>query len=538
MTTSIRIALAQLNLCVGDLEGNLQKHIHAANEARDKYAANLIIFPELSLTGYPPKDLLLRPAFIASAQRILEQFISQTTGIDALVGHPYLDEKGLQNSCSLIRDRVCLGRYAKQCLPNYSVFDEYRYFVPGNHSYVAIINHLPIGFIICEDVWQTTPISQAIAAGAKLIVVTNASPFETDKHELRLAVLAKYAKQYRIPIIYVNHIGGQDEIIFDGGSMVINEEGNLCQFAGFYQERLLVVNLDVASTQAIEKNIIVPHQLERIYQGLVLSTHDYVEKNNFQRVLVGVSGGIDSALTLAIAVDALGKERVNAVMMPSRYSAAISLEDGISVAKKLGVKFDIISIEQVHQSFLETLMPHFAGKKPDVTEENIQSRCRGVLLMALSNKYHSLVLTTGNRSELAVGYCTIYGDMAGGFAVLKDIPKTFIYKLVNYRNQLSLVIPQRTIERPPTAELAPNQKDEDCLPPYSILDEILYQYLNRSQSIDEIVAQGFKRDMVTKIVNLIRINEYKRQQAAVGPRINYKSFGDDWRYPITNGFKG
>ncbi|HLB42202.1 MAG TPA: NAD+ synthase [Gammaproteobacteria bacterium] len=536
--TKIRMTLAQLNLCVGDIEGNLQKHIQAANEVRDKFAADFIVFPELGLTAYPPEDLLLRPAFIADTKRALEQFVSQTSGIDALVGHPDSDEHGLYNSCSFIRNGKILGRYVKQCLPNYSVFDENRYFVPGHQSYVTSINDIPIGFLICEDIWQTGPITQTIAAGAKLIVVTNASPFETNKHEQRVAILSKYAKNHHIPIVYVNHVGGQDEIIFDGGSMMINEEGNISQFAGCYKEVLLTIDIDISRTQAISKTISIPHQHERIYQGLVLSVCDYIKKNNFPGVLIGISGGIDSALTLAIAVDALGHERVRAVMMPSCYSASISLEDGIELAKNLDVKYEVISIEQAYQSFLDSLAPAFAGKKPDVTEENIQSRCRAILLMALSNKYGSLVLTTGNRSELAVGYCTIYGDMAGGFAVLKDISKTLIYELAKYRNQLSPVIPQRTLDRPPTAELAPDQKDEDHLPPYSILDKILYAYLNQSQSIDEIVAQGYSRILVTKIINLIHKNEYKRRQAAIGPRINYKSFGKDWRYPITNGFKG
>jgi len=535
--TNIRIVLAQLDFCVGDIAGNLQKHIHALQEAREKLACDFIIFPELSLTGYPPEDLLLRPAFLEDVRQASEQFILQTDHMYALIGYPYLKEQILHNSCALIHNKHVLGRYAKQCLPNYSVFDEYRYFIPGQQPYVACINNIPIGFVICEDIWQAGPITQTIAAGARLIVVTNASPFETDKHEKRLAILSTYAKQYRIPIVYVNHVGGQDEIIFDGGSMLINEEGELCQFAGFYKEKLLPIDIDLSTTQKKARDISIPSQMERIYQGLVLSVHDYIEKNKFPGVLVGVSGGIDSALTLAIAVDALGKDRVRAVMMPSRYSAAISLEDGIAIADHLGVPYDIISIEPAYQAFLDSLAPLCAKKKLDSTEENIQSRCRAVLLMALSNQSGYLVLTTGNRSELAVGYCTIYGDMAGGFAVLKDIPKTMVYSLADYRNQLSSIIPQRTIDRPPTAELAPNQTDEDCLPPYSILDNILHAYLNRGQSIDEIIAQGFDRHTVAKVIHLIHKNEYKRRQAAIGPRINYKSFGKDWRYPITNGFK-
>lgn len=536
--SNIRIALAQLDFCVGDIDGNLQKHIQAIIDAKNKLAADFIIFPELSLTAYPPEDLLLRPSFISDVNDALKKLASQCSDIPILLGHPYLDNQNLYNSCSVIYNKQILGRYDKHCLPNYSVFDEYRYFVPGKKIFVQTIHSIPIGFVICEDIWQTGPITQTIAAGAKLIVVVNASPFETDKHEQRLDILSQYAKQFHVPIVYVNHVGGQDEIIFDGGSMVINEEGKLCQFAGFYRENLFAIDIDISTTQKIVNNISIPDTIQRIYHGLVLSVRDYIEKNKFPGVLVGVSGGIDSALTLAIAVDALGQDRVRAVLMPSRYSAAISLEDAIMLAKNLGVNYEIISIEPTYQAFLDSLASTFTGKKSDVTEENIQSRCRAILLMALSNKFGQLVLTTGNRSELAVGYCTIYGDMAGGFAVLKDIPKTMVYTLANYRNQLSDVIPNRTIHRPPTAELAPNQKDEDCLPPYSILDKILYAYLNQSQGLDEIVSQGFDRAIVTKVIQLIHKNEYKRRQAAIGPRINYKSFGKDWRYPITNGFKG
>ncbi len=539
MATNLRIVLAQLNLTVGDISGNLDKHIRAAVTARDKLSANVIVFPELSLTGYPPEDLLLRKAFIHDANAALNKFISEIKDIYCLVGYPQAKEHKLYNSCALIYNGHIIGQYAKQRLPNYGVFDECRYFVPGSDSCVVPIHDLPTGFVICEDLWKLGPTSDAAQQGANLILAPNASPFETDKHEQRLSVLAKRAQRDHIPIIYTNHVSGQDELVFDGGSMVVDARGNLSQFAGFFNETLFPVDIDLTTTPQIKTtNIVIPTTIERIYQALVLSMRDYIEKNRFPGVLVGVSGGIDSALTLAIAVDALGKDRVRAVVMPSRYTADISIEDAATITRNLGVATETISIEPTYQTLLDSLAPSFVGKKPDITEENIQARCRAIILMALSNKYGHLVLTTGNRSELAVGYCTLYGDMAGGFAVLKDVPKTLVYQLSHYRNQQDNVIPRCIMDRPPTAELATDQKDEDSLPPYPVLDRILERYLNHSQSIDDIIAQGFERDIVTKVVNLIRKNEYKRRQAAIGPHINHKSFGKDWRYPLTNGFKG
>ena len=401
------------------------------------------------------------------------------------------------------------------------------------------MNGILVGLVACEDLWVQGPTQQAAAQGARFILSPNASPFEVNKHEQRVAMLAKRAKLNQTPIVYVNSVGGQDELIFDGGSMVVNEEGNVAQFAGFFSETLLPVDIEISTVST--KITMTPPQLptdeEKIYQALVLALRDYVNKNKIPSVLLGLSGGIDSALTLAIAVDALGRDRVKAVFMPSRYTADISTEDATIIAKNLGVVMDTISIEPTYKSFLESLAPNFAGKHPDVTEENIQARCRAVILMALSNKSGSLVLTTGNRSEIAVGYCTLYGDMAGGFAVLKDVPKTLVYKLAAYRNTLHAVIPQRTIDRPPTAELAVNQKDEDTLPPYAELDNMLECYLNQNQDIEEMITQGFDRTTVEKVVGMIKRNEYKRRQAAIGPRINNKSFGRDWRYPVTNRFK-
>jgi NAD+ synthase (glutamine-hydrolysing) len=540
MAKKLRIVLAQLNMKVGDIAGNLEKHIKAANTARDVHKADIIVFPELSLVGYPPEDLLLRPSFIAAANDSLNSFKAQTQGIHCIVGHPQQTSTGLLNTSSIVFNGTILGRYSKQYLPNYSIFDECRYFTPNLSPCVIPINGIPIGLLICEDLWHPSPIHQAAVQGARIIIANNASPFEPDKHERRLNTLAKRAKAANLPIIYVNTIGGQDELVFDGGSMIVDQTGSLCQYAGFANETLHPVEIEISSTDTnIPSDAFsVPDIEQRIYDCLVMGVRDYVHKNGFKGAIIGVSGGIDSALTLAIAVDALGSKNITAVYMPSHFNAAISEEDAITLAKNLGVEHQIISIEPSYNSFLKSLEPAFTGKKPDVTEENIQSRCRGLILMALSNKSGRLVLTTGNRSEFAVGYATIYGDMAGGFAVLKDVPKTMVYRLARYRNNIKPVIPQRTIERAPTAELAFDQKDEDTLPPYPILDKILELYLNSEQGIDEIIAQGFAPEIVKKVVNMIKKNEYKRRQAPVGTRINHQNFGRGWRYPITSGFKG
>ncbi len=539
MAKTFRIVLAQLNLCVGDISGNLTKIIDAANKARDQMKADVIVFPELCITGYPPEDLLLRKAFIEEANQAFYEFKAKVKNIHCLISHPHATSQGLFNSASLIYNDTVLGRYAKQNLPNYGVFDECRYFITGNTPCVIPVNGSPVGIIVCEDFWNSTPVDQAANLGARILLVPNSSPFEIDKHEQRHMVLAKRAKSSKLPIIYVNNIGQQDDILFDGGSMVVDQEGKICQFAGFYNEILMPVDIEITNTETrvISSTISIPTEEQRIYEGLVLGVKDYLAKNNFTGALVGVSGGIDSALTLAIAVDALGKDNVDAVLMPSRYTADISNEDALELINNLGVKHETISIEPAFKSFLESLAPSFAGKPADVTEENIQSRCRGVILMALSNKSGKIVLTTGNRSEMAAGYATLYGDMCGGLAVLKDIPKTMVYQLANYRNQISPVIPHRTIERPPTAELAPNQLDEDTLPPYPIFDKIIDLYINQEKSVEDIIAEGFDTDIVKKIVRFIYRNEYKRRQAAIGIRINHKAFGKDRRYPITSKFK-
>ena len=540
MSTKLRIILAQLNLFVGDIQNNLIKLMDAAKLARDSLKADVIVFPELSITGYPPEDLLFRKAFLDEATQALYEFKNSIEGIYCVVGHPYKTVDGLFNACSVIYDGEILGTYLKQHLPNYGVFDECRYFTPGNKSCVIPIKGIPVGITICEDLWYDSPIQRAAEEGARIILSPNASPFESDKHEHRQITLAKRAKTAGLPIVYVNNVGGQDDLIFDGGSMLVNQDGKICQHAGFFTENLLPVDIEFTPTETLMKSqtIVIPTIEQRIYQALVLGVRDYVHKSHFKGALMGLSGGIDSALSLAIAVDALGPDNVTAVLMPSRYTADISNEDAITLANNLGVHFEIISIEPVFESFLQTLAPVFAGKNADITEENLQSRCRGMILMALSNKTGRMVLTTGNRSEFAVGYSTLYGDMAGGFCILKDVFKQLVYQLADYRNLIHPVIPQRIIDRPPTAELAPNQKDEDTLPSYPILDSILDLYLNQELSIDDIIARDFPRETVEKVVRMINQNEYKRRQAPLGARIEHKAFGRDRRYPVVSGFKG
>jgi NAD+ synthase (glutamine-hydrolysing) len=539
MSDTLRIAIGQLNFIVGDIDGNIKKMIAAANSARDEQQADIIVFPELSLTGYPPEDLLFRTEFIAAAEAALALVTRKIKDIYCVIGHPFKTPLGIYNSCSLIYNNQILGRYDKQFLPNYGVFDEQRYFIPGNKTCVIKIKNIAVGLTICEDLWNPEPILALAKAGAQIVLSPNASPFEVNKDKLRQAVLVARSQAANLPIVYANCIGGQDEIIFDGGSMVVNSDGVICQQCVFFAEEIKTIAITFPANQAAQLDTEFSFEQSddaKIYAALVLSVRDYIQKNKFTGVLIGASGGIDSALTLAIATDALGQEHVTAVLMPSRYTQDISMDDAIELANNLNIQHEVISIEPIYSEFLASLAPIFKNKKPDITEENLQARSRGTILMALANKFNKLVLTTGNRSEMAVGYMTLYGDMAGGFAVLKDIPKTQVYRLANFRNNISPVIPARTIERPPTAELAPDQKDEDSLPVYEILDQILALYLNEEKSAAEIIAAGFNAEVVTKVVSLIHRNEYKRRQAPIGPRINQKSFGRDRRYPMTSGF--
>lgn len=539
-SSSFRVVMAQLDFLVGDIQGNTGKIITAAVDARDRLRADLIVFPELTLTGYPPEDLLLRPGFIRQVDPALQRLCSEIHGIAVVAGCPLPTPAGLRNAAVVLAGGVIQARYFKQWLPNYSVFDEKRYFVPGDDPVVFEIAGVRVGVTICEDIWLPGPAAQAAEAGAQLLVNLNASPYHTGKGEQRLMALRRRVCECHIPIIYVNLLGGQDELVFDGGSMVVGADGALVQRAPFFVEGLYPVDFTVSATGVEPETgeVAVESGLEEgIYQALVLGVRDYVQKNGFPGAVLGLSGGIDSALTLAIAVDALGAERVEAVLMPSRYTAEMSNTDAEQEARALGVKYHIMPIEPAFQVFLEILQPVLAGLPVNSTEENIQARCRGVLLMAISNKTGKLVLTTGNKSETAVGYSTLYGDMAGGFAPIKDVLKTMVYRLAVWRNQQSPVIPQRVIDRPPSAELRPDQTDQDNLPPYDLLDTILHGYVEQDHSVDELVEAGFDRNIVERVAQLVILNEYKRRQAAPGVRITPRAFGRDRRYPITSGFR-
>ena len=540
MSREITFVIAQLNLLVGDVAGNISRIQGVATRARDELGADCVVFPELALTGYPPEDLLLRPALIEQVEHGLEDLRRSVRGIDLIVGHPWREAAQLYNAATLLRDGARVATYHKQLLPNYSVFDEKRYFAPGTAPCVVDIRGVPVGLTICEDVWQPGPLNQAAEAGARLIVNINASPFNIDKRRDREAALRARVRETGVPVLYVNQVGGQDELIFDGGSLVMNAQTEVTLRAPTMTETCLRATFTVAEDQAVEpvpgeSAPVLPIE-DEVYRALVLGVHDYVEKNRFGGVVVGLSGGIDSALTLAIAVDALGPGRVEAVMMPSRYTAEMSIEDARAEAQALGVEFHVISIEPAFETFLESLREEFAGRPADTTEQNIQARCRGIILMAISNKKRKIVLTTGNKSELAVGYATLYGDMAGGFAPIKDVPKTLVYRLADHRNKIGPVIPRRVIERPPSAELAADQRDDDDLPPYAVLDPILEMYIEKDLAPEQIVAAGYDASVVRRVVAMVNRNEYKRRQAPPGVRITRRAFGRDRRYPITSGY--
>jgi NAD+ synthase (glutamine-hydrolysing) len=540
MTDRLRIALAQLNMLVGDVAGNVVKIADAVARARDELQADVVVLPELTLTGYPPEDLLLRPGLHRQVLRGLEILKRGVTGIDVVVGYPAPGREGLFNSASLIRDRAIVATYHKQHLPNYSVFDEKRYFQPGRDPVIVDVRGVPVGITICEDLWQPGPMRQVGAAGALLLLNLNASPFHALKGGEREMVLRQRLQEAPMPIVYVNQVGGQDELVFDGESFVMAADGRVVMRGRPFVEELYSVDFEVGP-QGVSPLSGTLHehlpQAESVYHALVLGVRDYIEKNGFQGAVIGLSGGVDSALTLAIAVDAIGAGRVEAVMMPSRYTAAMSLEDARTEAETLGVEYHVIPIEPAFQAFLDSLKQEFAGTEEDTTEENIQARCRGVILMAISNKKRKILLTTGNKSEMAVGYATLYGDMAGGYAPIKDLPKTMVYALARYRNAVAPVIPQRVLDRPPSAELKSNQKDEDSLPPYAILDPILEMYVEQDKSSEEIVAAGFDAETVLRVVAMVNRNEYKRRQAPPGVRVTRRAFGRDRRYPITSGYR-
>ena len=540
MSASLRIALAQLNLFVGDVAGNTQRIIASSAEARDRLQADLVLFPELSLSGYPPEDLLFHTGLRQQVKTALERVRRETSGITVVTGYPEYVAEDIYNSAAVLRDGVAVANYRKQELPNYSVFDEKRYFTSGRDSCIVEIKGIRVGLIICEDVWFPNPARAAKDHGAQLIVVINGSPYSLGYQQRREAVVRERVRETGLPIAYVNLLGGQDELVFDGGSFVMNAQGEVVQRVAPYVEGLFPVDIDLVDGCAVPRLAHVEPPLSEeasVYNALVMGVRDYVNKHRFPGIVLGLSGGIDSALTLAIAVDALGADRVHAVMMPSRYTSQMSLDDAAAEAKSLNVRYDVISIEGMFASALGSLQDVFAGRQPDTTEENIQARSRGLLLMAISNKTGRMVLTTGNKSEMAVGYATLYGDMAGGFAPIKDCSKMLVYRLANYRNSVSRVIPQRVIDRPPSAELRPDQKDSDSLPPYEVLDAILELFIEDDLSVDDITARGFDRETVGRVLEMVKRNEYKRRQAPPGVRISARAFGRDWRYPITSGYK-
>jgi len=534
---TLKIALAQTNFLVGNIAANVDNIVKAAVHARDELGADMIVFPELTITGYPAEDLLLRDDFITAANNALYQLADRVAGIAMVVGFPERDGDKLYNSVAVLHQGAIVACYRKRALPNYGVFDEQRYFTADNQPCVFEFNGTFIGLTICEDVWKLGIIDDNKQAGAELILTINASPFNSGKTHQREAIICSQVKNAQIPLIYVNQVGGQDELIFDGASFVVDAGGEIVFRAAEFKEQISLVEFDgnkpVKTTCAPSYN-----EVSSEYQALVLGIKDYVRKNGFQGAILGLSGGIDSALVLALAVDALGADKVEAVLLPSRYTQDMSNEDAVLEAEALGVKHHIIPIEPAVNAFTGMLADIFAGTAKDATEENIQARCRGVVLMALSNKQGKLLLTTGNKSEMSVGYATLYGDMSGGFAPIKDVPKLLVYQLARYRNSLSPVIPERVIIRPPSAELAPNQVDADSLPPYDVLDPILERYIEMDQSADQIIAAGFRREDVARAVSLVDRNEYKRRQSPPGIKITGRAFGRDRRYPITSGYKG
>lgn len=537
MSQPVRVAMVQDNFLVGDINANARLIIQRALTAKENQA-ELVVFPELALVGYPPEDLLYRPGFIAQVEQAVTTIKQAVRGIDIVLGLPLELSGKLYNSAVWLRDGQCLAHYHKRALPNYSVFDEVRYFSPGNETCVVSLNKVRFGLVICEDAWEDGPVAYAKNAGADAIIVLNASPFHGGKYRERVQVLQQRSTENNLPMFYVNMVGGQDELVFDGESLVVDRTGAVIRRSAAFQAAIELIDLTETGPVAITSGAteaLAPE--EAIYQALVLGVRDFVTKNGFSSVVVGLSGGVDSALTLAIAVDALGAANVHAVMMPSRYTSIISREDAEAEAVLLGVRYDVIPIEAAFEAFLDSLSGVFSGTQPDTTEENIQARCRGLILMAISNKTGRMLLTTGNKSEMAVGYATLYGDMCGGFAPIKDVYKTMVYRLSHYRNSLGRVIPERVLTREPSAELRDNQVDQDSLPAYEILDRILELSVEQDMPIDDVVNAGFERATVEHVLALVQRNEYKRRQSAPGVRVTRRAFGRDRRYPITSGYR-
>ena len=541
MAESLKIALAQLDLLVGDVRGNAARVLAGARRARDELGADLVLFPELTLSGYPPEDLLFHRGFRRQIEQGLTQLREESADSASMVGFPEYTRAGIYNSAALIAGGELAAIHRKAELPNYKVFDEKRYFHAGTQPTIAACRGFRVGLLICEDLWVPEPAQLARAAGAQLLAVINASPYEIHKQCEREDVARARTRDVALPLAYVNLVGGQDELVFDGNSFIMSAQGEVVMRAPPFEEGIWVAEFapDAFGKLAPRRGSIAPELSDEasVYGALTLGVRDYVQKHGFPGVVIGLSGGVDSALTLAIAVDALGHERVQAVMMPSRYTAPMSLADAQEQAQALGVKYSVLSIEGMFEATLATLKGEFAGRPADATEENIQSRCRMLLLMGLSNKTGRMLLTTGNKSEMAVGYATLYGDMAGGFAPIKDCSKLLVYRLATYRNSLGRVIPQRVIERAPSAELRPGQKDSDSLPPYEVLDPILEAFIEEDLSVDEIEARGFDRATVARVLDLVKRNEYKRRQAPPGVRVSRRAFGRDWRYPITSGYR-
>ena len=541
MRRSLRLALAQSDLLVGDVAGNTARILGSAETARAA-GADLLITPELALTGYPPEDLLFHRGFRRQVEDALARVAAASEGMALLVGHPEYAGDWLFNAATLYGGGREQLRHRKACLPNYRVFDEKRWFAAGTQPSVMDLCGFRVAVLVCEDLWEPEPAQLARSLGAEILLVLNASPYERHKQRAREDIARRRAADVDLPIVYCNLVGGQDELVFDGQSFVADAAGTVVMRAAAFEEALPIVEFRRASPDAPPVPVpgaVAPELADEasVYRALVLGVRDYVGKNGFPGVVLGLSGGIDSALTLAIAVDALGADKVQAVMMPSRYTASMSVEDAAEQARRLGVAHSVIPIEGMFSAALESLKGEFAGRAVDAAEENLQSRCRMLILMGISNKTGRMVLTTGNKSEMAVGYATLYGDMAGGFAPIKDCSKLLVYRLAAWRNAQGAAIPQRVIDRPPSAELRPDQKDSDSLPPYEVLDPILEAFIEDDRSVDEIVAQGFERATVARVLDLVQRNEYKRRQAPPGVRVSRRAFGRDWRYPITSGYR-
>ncbi|AWY20932.1 NAD+ synthase [Moraxella bovis] len=535
---TITFAIMQTNFWVGDIKGNVGKMKALALDAKAR-GADIVIFPELALIGYLPEDLLLRPT-LAERVKITMNELAKIDGIVTILGYPHVDNHGTFNSAAILQGGSQKGFYHKQCLPNYGVFDEKRYFKKGRNQVLFDYKGLTIGLLICEDIWHEAPIKGLKDEGAEMVVVLNASPFEVGKQAERKALIARQSSTHKLPIIYVNTVGAQDDIVFDGGSIVSQADGEIAHEGARFLNQLIMATFDVSSRR-FDTQVKPPLDLSeesQIYQALVVGLRDYVNRSGFKGVIVGLSGGIDSALTLAIAVDALGADKVYAVMMPYEYTSQMSLDDAAAQAARLNVSYTICPIHDAVAGLKSTLAPLFAGAAPDVTEENLQARARGVILMALSNKFGHMVISTGNKSENAVGYSTLYGDMVGGFDVLKDIYKTDVYRLADYRNRLedNPVIPERVITRPPSAELRPDQKDQDSLPDYALLDAILKMYIDEDLGYKAICAAGFDPAVVERVLTMVDRAEHKRRQGAIGTKITKKSFGRERRYPLVNGW--